>query len=237
MGGVGKNNDNSSRQAPVAEIQQANINRRSAEASHRMRNVEKLFKVACQSGDPGVVLEAARYVPLAVVACLENWAKNAIADLVDHGDPFLRNASQMESANVTYEYLLEIMGETLTVGHIISHPLKCNKMGQIAGHMSRIIGTDFLKLMKNFIGAICEHPVIAKRRMGQNIGILTDTFDRRHLFAHYAAPSTLDDVEKAESRIEACIDFVVNGYGMVVGLMYPENLGWPGIEKHIGARI
>ena len=121
--------------------------------------------------------EFVRYMPVAAIALVEGYFKGLMCDLINLGPPFLQNAAEFKEVRVSLEALVGTHTREITVGELLTHPLRLNNLEDIDRHMSVVLGLEFLKTLKS------EESLPAKYLAG-----LTALFEARHILAHEIAP-------------------------------------------------
>jgi len=136
--------------------------------------------------------EALKYIPIAIVACLESFFQAVNSELIDHGKPFSDNVikfNQSKDVKFDFEIVNAIQSKKLTVGEFISHILPCNNLNDINSNVSTITGKDLLKELKAFkVESIHEDKVtLSQEFIKQPDDIYSSikrTFELRHIFCH-----------------------------------------------------
>lgn len=177
--------------------------RREAELFVRLSAIRDSYKQL----DPSVD-ELLRYYPIALVACLESWFRLAVRELVDFGDPYLRNAGQLFQGKwIDYDILVGLHGQTITIGEFISHHPPISSLKHIIAIMGNIMGDDFRESVSEVhdrweveINKQPKVPIIAD--IDETFCNVDRTFKLRHIFCHETATA----IEIEPDEVERCID-------------------------------
>lgn len=137
--------------------------------------------------------ELIKYVPIAIVACMENFYRNAVQELIDHGDPYAARATKLiQNADVKpdYEILLAIQGRRFTLGEFVSHTMPLSSLEGINRVLAGLLDQDFLSLVKkvDLESKLWERTHLTIRRLEDKAPEIFDgvkrTIELRNAFAH-----------------------------------------------------
>lgn len=135
--------------------------------------------------------EMLKYIPIAIVACLQGYFRAVIKDLIDSGDPFRKNASNFnknKQIRFDFEIVNAIHSENLTMGDFISHILPFSSLSDIDSNLSTIIDGNFLKQIKDFDGSNRDFSgltsITYKNNVDQIIPDINKIFELRNIFCH-----------------------------------------------------
>lgn len=144
--------------------------------------------------------ELMRYLPIAVIACIEGYFRLLFRDLIDAGSPYIDNLRSFEDRDLRFKIddIVAIQKETVSLGDFISHLLPINSLEEINYCMSTLLGKDFLESLKSspFIS-----PSVYKG--------VKRLFELRHIFAHELATKEKLDIKKCETIIGAGVSFLM----------------------------
>jgi len=168
-------------------------------------------KHSCQS-------ELLRYFPIGIVAASEGYFRLVYRDLIDFGDPYLRNAAAFKDLSLGHEAIYAIHGRQTTIGEIISHQLPHNNLGDITRNMDALTGGDFMNGV--------QHELDTHTRRSRETTIaswvpefVVRTFDLRHIFCHELATSFTPRVEEIDDCLRATFAFLYCSEGYVQTLL------------------
>jgi len=152
--------------------------------------------------------ELLRYFPIAIVACMETYFRLAIKKLIDSGEPYLTNSQTiMPKANIGFDILKALHGQSITIGDVISHSISINNLTHLASHMSRLLGVEFLKelslIHSRWAVEVLKQPKQPILLEADNtFRYVAKTFELRHIFCH----ETASNHEFEADEIEKCFD-------------------------------
>lgn len=109
------------------------------ELSRRLSQISRAFKTHDQSND-----ELTRYFPVALIATIEAYFRQSLAELIDIGEPYLSNANKL-SAILKFDFALvrAVNGRTVTIGELIGHSIKLSRLDSLEAAVSMVIGRSF----------------------------------------------------------------------------------------------
>ena len=151
--------------------------------------------------------ELLRYFPIALVACMESYFRLVIKDLVDSGEPYLSNSSDLlRTDRFDFDILKALHGQEITIGDVISRYPPISNLGHIVQLMDSLMGCDFREKLRNVHDRweveIKERPKQSIiRDVHETFRYVERSFQLRHIFCHEAA--TEIDVNKEE--IDKCV--------------------------------
>jgi hypothetical protein len=164
----------------------------------------------------GLSLELMRYIPIALVACIEGYFRKLYADLIDYGSPYKENASKIPVPDTKFsiETIISLEVNPISIGDFVAHLLKANNLEDINKNISILIGDDFLgrlKAMRN--RAINQQqslfPINEEEQMGYMIQRIEHMFKLRNMFCHEIDPLLPEeDIQRILSYPETIIDFL-----------------------------
>lgn len=140
------------------------------------------------SMDDGAKKELLRYIPIAMVACMENYFRMAIADLINIGSPFADQVSEFKEIKVPLFVASALHTNKLTLGDFIAHLLPLNNLSDINRNVSTIIGCDFLRHLRE--SEFDLGPEINKGLIERDDDLfsgLAKVFELRHIYCHEIA--------------------------------------------------
>ena len=161
-----------------------------------------------------VLLEAIRYCPVGLVACLEAYFRGVVKELIDYGQPYLERASKLERVKFDFSIVAAIQGYTISIGDMISHLIPINNKNDINSALTILTGEDFLKSLKEVkahwpwesMRSEGIEPVI--KNPSNVYGIIDRVFEVRHIICHEFANPLEISKDVAQSYIEAVQEFI-----------------------------
>lgn len=158
--------------------------------------------------------EIKKFIPISIVACLENFFKAICKDLIDHGEPFISNVKNFNKHNIHFNFdiVTAIGSETITMGEFISHILPFNNLHNINSNLSTILQNDFLNSLKYFKReSIFDHVnEIQKQFIDNQDQIIKDVkhvFELRHMFCHEYNPEYDLSTREVKRIFSNCVKF------------------------------
>jgi hypothetical protein len=144
--------------------------------------------------------ELLRYFPIAVVATLEGYFRVRLAELIDHGEPFISNALK-GYPKIEFDISMAgaITAKKISVGALITHSFGLNNFSSLVSAVTNISGRpNFLeevaKIKPDFIGSETKRAVISNPK--ETWARLGAVFEQRHILCHeLASELVLDDSE------------------------------------------
>jgi uncharacterized protein YecT (DUF1311 family) len=173
--------------------------------------------------------ELLRYFPIAVVACMETYFRLAIKKLIDSGEPYLTNSQAlMPKANVGFDVLRALHGQSITIGDVISHSVSISNLTHLASDMSKLMGVDFLKevslIHDRWAVEVLKQPVRPILLEADNtFRYVARTFELRHIFCHETASNHQFDAEEIEKCFDNAVLFLKAAEEMVSETLYPNS--------------
>ena len=144
--------------------------------------------------------EICKYFPIAMIACLEDYVRICISELINHGKPFSDNARGFKDFSFKIDSVLEITNKKITIGEIIAHALPVNSMDNIFSHFNVLTEGEFSKninsLLETAISLCHGADVYTPDTILRNV---SDTFRLRHIFAHELSMKEKLTIDRSES--------------------------------------
>ncbi len=161
--------------------------------------------------------ELYRYIPIAIVACIEGWFRLTVADLIDHNPNFLNNLKKHEAFKTKYDLnvILALQEKSITLGNFIAHSIRINKLDDIIGNLSLISGKDFVQLFEK-VKIRPYHKGTMAAFFGTNniFGGIQKAFEMRHIFCHEFATSYKYKIQIIEDCAYYCLLFLIGAEGV-----------------------
>lgn len=158
--------------------------------------------------------ELTRYLPVALIACIEGYFRMAIKDLIDAGDPYLSNAEKPASSmKLDFSILRAVHGKALTVGELVAHGVPLSRLDHIENAITSLIGTAFLQALRTTIDrwgheVLGEPPSPVLANPDQVFADVARTFELRHIICHEIASACEIKAEEVERCFQSCVAFL-----------------------------
>ena len=131
----------------------------------------------------------------------------AIKELIDSGEPYLRNSRQLlRREGYDIDILMGLHGETITIGEVISQHPSITSLGHVIATIDAVMGSDF----RSAITAVCDRWKVDVENkpmqliifnLDETFGHVEHTFRLRHILCHEAASA----IEIQREEVERCI--------------------------------
>ena len=125
----------------VAEI--AEIKSRGPQGTHALRwEIESLDAAWEEYLDGGATID---FFPIRAVTLLEVFSRAWIAQLIDHGPPYVERVADLK-ADIKFDLTLvrAIQGRAITLGDLIAHSVQLNSFGQVLTCFEALVGNSFI---------------------------------------------------------------------------------------------
>lgn len=180
--------------------------------------IDAYWGIKNQISDRKIKYELYKYIPIAVVTCIEGWFHFAAADLIDSNRIFLNNIKTNTAFKTQYDLdvILALQGKSITLGNLISHSFRINKLDDVIGYISLISGKDFVKLFETVkIQHFHKHTMASYFGTNKIFGSIQQAFEMRHIFCHELATSYKYKVIAIENCAYNCLLFLIGAEGAV----------------------
>lgn len=201
------------KRSPIEQIAEYKKRRGLATGSEASYAIEVLQQQWKSSAIPDHVRD---FVPIRLVTELEVFARAWIGQLIDHGLPYAENAQLLvRDTNLKFDYAISraLLGQTLTVGDLISHNVSINSVEQIISNFTKIVGHDFLPSIASVhdrakveIYGEPIKPIIAD--VDKMCAVLAKLFTVRHILIHEKPRETPYIHSEVGEFIEAALSLV-----------------------------
>ncbi len=145
------------------------------------------------------------FYPMRAVTLLEVFVKTWITRLIDHGSPYAENAAGLAASGVKFDYnvALALRGKKLSMGELVAHGLPVNRIEDVAGPFSTVLGRDIFALIETTVDRFkVERQDEPRRPIVQDMKRLrariAELFRVRHILTHElpkTKPYAPNDVE------------------------------------------
>ena len=152
--------------------------------------------------------ELLRYFPIGIVAASEGYFRLVYRDLINFGDPYLRNAAQFKDLSLGHEAIYAIHERQSSVGEIIAHQLSHNSFGDITRNMDALTGNDFKSAVEDELARQAGRKRGGTPELSWVSQFVVRTFDLRHIFCHELATSYPVRIQEIDSCFRATFAFL-----------------------------
>lgn len=139
--------------------------------------------------------ELSRYFPVALVAAVEGYFRQCVADLVNSGSPYPERAATVKELRPNAETRAALNSGRITPGDHIAHFISIGSLEDINRVLSALVDFDFLErlLTSDFHLFDDEEPLAFREYRATVIDAARDLFHTRHMLCHEFAPSVQPD--------------------------------------------
>jgi len=165
-----------------------------------------------------------------IVTILEVSFKDWTSRLIDFGEPYIENASQMnQSKNIKLDFGLirAIHGKRVTIGELLSHSLSCNGIADIDRSISDITGNNLFISIESVVDRV-QHEIFNKpsqpiiKDITTNRSALSRLFEIRHIIVHELPNESIYQIDEVEAMIRHVKDFIQAVTEYILSLLYGE---------------
>jgi hypothetical protein len=151
------------------------------------------------------LVSLADFFPTRLVTLIEVFTRRWLERLIDHGQPYLGNAADLERQGMKLDFAttMAIQGRRVSLGQLLAHGVSLNRLEQIAACFTQVLGEDLFDSIRD---AYDRYKV---ERLGEpKIPIIPDLermksdlarlFTVRHIIVHETPskpPYTVADVD------------------------------------------
>ena len=130
--------------------------------------------------------ELLRYIPIALIACIEGYFRLTIQELIDTGSPYCERIAELSDAAFSKEHMVAIHLRKVSLGEIVSHTVRISRFTDLTKTMSSLLGCDFLAaLKKTGFSASETGPIVTFDRFAPKaLASLKDIYTLRHIYCH-----------------------------------------------------
>jgi len=157
-------------------------------AKNRLLELSEPDSVTCDE-------ELTRHFPVALVACIEGFYRKAVADLIDHGSPFIDRVAKLRNVDITLEAAAAIQTKKITLGEYVSHFISFGSLEDINRCLSSMLAFDFLdRLITSEFHLYEDEPPIQIEELRKDFVVaVRDLFRARHMLCHEFASELVID--------------------------------------------
>lgn len=210
----------------IMELKSRNEFADSHQVHLRLYSLQELLKSSTGNGRTNE--EVLRYIPIALVACMEGLFRSLYAEIIDYGEPYSKNVEKFNSSNRKFDYNIinAIQSKKLTIGEFISHTLSCNNISDIDNNISILLETKFLHELKNFEtqSNFDEQKTISSTFKNDSKNILKSVvkvFELRHIFCHEFGTKVQVDQDIIQELFSNTKIFLENATDFIYSKLYP----------------
>ena len=164
--------------------------------------------------------ELYKHFPIGGIACIEGWFRMAVADLINHGNPYRNNIKEYKDISLTIESVLAIQEQSVNIGELVAHFIKLRDLENIIGNLSFIIGKDFVPLFEATQVSPCSSKTVGEAFNKDAIfdGV-EKSFELRHIFCHELASKVKYNKQLIENCLYNCFLFLIGADGAIHNLL------------------
>lgn len=159
--------------------------------------------------------ELLRHFPIAAIAVLETHFKATVQAIVDSGTPYFERGISLAKDRLksVSDVLPLVHRKTVTVGELVAHQLPFNSVSSYEEPLGVLLDVKLKHLLTTVRDPydVRNHfessPLIPDT--GDLWRKLAETFERRHILAHEAAPGYIVSWEEAHAAIECVSAFTI----------------------------
>ncbi|MFZ3144198.1 lysozyme inhibitor LprI family protein [Psychrobacter glacincola] len=192
----------------------------------RLYSLQELLKNNSNKGH--LSEEVFKYIPIALVACMEGLFRSLYAEIIDYGEPYSSNVEKFNNSNKKFDYSIvnAIQSKKLTVGEFISHTLSCNNISDIDNNISTLLGIKFLHELKSFEtqSVFDEQRLINssfKINADEILRSVVTVFELRHIFCHEFGTKVVVNEDSIQELFSNTKIFLENTTDFIQSKLYP----------------
>jgi uncharacterized protein YecT (DUF1311 family) len=153
------------------------------------------------------------FFPIRTVTLLEVFSRAWIAQLIDHGSPYLENAVALaKTLKLDYDLVRVVHGRAITLGDIVAYSVPVNTFSQVIGHFETLIGQAFIAAISKAVDRWAVElegkpatPIIEDS--GRMCSRLSRLFEVRHILCHELPGKQVYDVAEIPSFLTSAEQF------------------------------
>jgi hypothetical protein len=169
--------------------------------------------------------ELLRYIPIAIIACIQNFFRLSIKELIDSGEPFNKNVSNFKDT-LSYDILAAIQTKTFTLGEFIAHSLSYSNLEQINSHITNLIDENFIDKLQSFERYSLHEPDnllrdYFKKNSAEILESINIAFKMRHTFCHENATNVNVEPVEIKKHFDNCKIFILYSNEVITNILHP----------------
>lgn len=174
------------------QIQQIIDKRSRSEDSNRYtalkRRLNRILDTYSAIQESHCAEELFRYIPIALVGCMEGYFRRAIENLIDFKDEYRSQITEFNDLKFGAESVLAMQGQHITLGEFVAHLLPISSLEQVDSHITKLTGQKFIANVLKEESAVLEGSEVRERRLPKGtIKDVKETFRLRHIYCHELA--------------------------------------------------
>ena len=124
------------------------------------------------------------YFVVASLAAIETYFRWQIRRLIDSGDGRFLNNIRLDDLPIrlSHDVAVALVGKRLTVGELVAHTVGFSNFEQVAGFMTKLLATDFVRLMERTREPDEEEPALENPALV--IADVKRALELRHIICH-----------------------------------------------------
>jgi hypothetical protein len=206
----------------LAEIEE--IRSRTAAVDDLDSGILKLLAIVTSTQrlkDDGEEDETHTYFVVASIATLESYFRWQIRVVIDSGNArFLNNIRLDEQpVKLNHDITVALLNKRLTVGELVGHTVGFSDFGKIAAFMTKLLGTDFVRLLETTKDPDDDSLVLDD--YGQVISDVKLALELRHIICHEGHRMHLVTNAEVKRLASSCYMFVRGCQYAVAGILNP----------------
>jgi hypothetical protein len=179
----------------------------------------------------------AQHLPIMMVATMQSFFRDAVAELIDHGEPFAARAAQLidsSNLNVDYPIFLAVQKKKFTLGQFISDTIRLSSLEAINATLSILVDRSFLDSLKDekLNSKLWESERVSIRQIGDDPGPIFPSVKRiieiRNSIAHESDPvdgrATLEEITRCCAGTKV---FLIGAETHLFRILHPGELEFP----------
>lgn len=193
----------------------------------RLYSLQELLK--SNAGNDHISEEVFKYIPIALVACMEGLFRSLYAEIIDYGEPYSNNVEKFNNSNKKFDYSIvnAIQSKKLTIGEFISHTLSCNNISDIDNNISILLGIKFLHELNNFeTKSIFDQQKLINNSFKSNaneiLKSVVTVFELRHIFCHEFGTKVEVNEDFIQELFSNTKIFLENTTDFIQSKLYPD---------------
>lgn len=133
--------------------------------------------------------ELLKYIPIASVACLEQYFRHWASRIIDGGGLYISNIRRFSFLNFNHDAIIALHNKSITLGEFLAHQLPLNTLDDINSAFTKLLFTD--ESGKSFLEEIKTIELSAESLKikcdGGVIKSIKELYRLRHIFCHEIA--------------------------------------------------
>ena len=187
----------------------------------------ELDHIVSKAGDDhDVVL---KLIPIRAVTFIEVLTRAAMADLIDAGNPYLDRAEKLFKKidyRADFKTIAALRGQSITIGDILAHMVKVNKLDDIHWNMSSLLDSDYFASLSTVYDRFNveirgKEPVPTLGEKTIWYPILERMFNARHIIVHEMSSYDMLSLEEAKTYADTATRFLNASWQVIANTLEP----------------